>query len=114
MRLLEIFAKKDELCSVDASGLCTDHGGDELTFETFTTYFFGNIANVLFSIAGVVCVIMIVVCGFMLMTSAGDPGKVAKAKKGLVGAIIGLIVSLFAFVIVKVVSDVAGGEPLPN
>lgn len=103
MRLFEFFAKNDDLCSADGSGLCT---GD-MTVDSFLSGYFGNIAGVMFSIAAIVCVIMIVVCGFMLMTSAGDPGKVAKAKKGLIGAIIGLLISLFAATIANVIGGVA-------
>lgn len=102
MRLLEFFAKEDQLCSADESGLCTDG----MTVKSFLSDYFGNITGVLFSIAAIVCVIMIVVCGFMLMTSAGDPGKVAKAKKGLIGAIIGLIISLTADVIARSVGSI--------
>ncbi len=101
MGILEFFAEEN-LCKADGSGLCTE----DMSFDSFIPGFFGNITNVLFTIAGVVCVVMIVVCGFMLMTSAGDPGKIAKAKKGLIGAIIGLIISLSALVIVKSIGSI--------
>lgn len=100
MRLFEFFA--EDLCSADGSKLCKPG----MTFSNFFGGFFENIADVMFSIAAIVCVIMIVVCGFMLMTSAGDPGKVAKAKKGLIGAIIGLIISLMADVIARSVGSI--------
>jgi hypothetical protein len=95
MNLLEIFAKKDDLCSIDGTGKCNK----DWTFTDLIEGFGGNIISSLFVIAGIMSVIMIIVCAIMMMTSAGDPGKVAKAKKGLIAAIIGLIISLSAFTI---------------
>jgi hypothetical protein len=46
---------------------------------------------------------MIIYAGYTMMTSAGDPGKVKKGKDTLIGSIIGLVISLLAFAIVKFV-----------
>lgn len=102
MNLLEIFAKKDNLCSIDGTGKCNP----EWKFEDFIKGFGGNIISSLFVIAGIMSVIMIIVCAIMMMTSAGDPGKVAKAKKGLIAAIIGLVISLSAFTIATAIVNI--------
>jgi len=104
MRLLEVLAKQDNLCSLDATGKCQDGW----KFEDLLKGFGGNIVSSLFAIAGLMSVIMIIVCGIIMMTSAGDPGKVAKAKKGLIAAIVGLIISLSAFVIATAVVKALG------
>lgn len=63
----------------------------------------GGIYEVILGIAGIVAVVVIIVCGIMLTTSAGDPGKVAKAKKGILYSVVGLLVALLAWAIIKFV-----------
>jgi hypothetical protein len=104
MKLLEIFAKRDDLCSLDGTGKCS--GG--LDFDGFVGAFGKNIVSSLFVIAGILSVIMIIVCGIMMMVSAGDPGKVAKAKKGMLAAVIGLIISICAAAIATAVVNALG------
>ena len=101
MRLLEVFAKQDNLCFSDPTGKCQDG----MDFNGLLSAFGGNIVTNLFIIAGLMSVIMIIVCAIMMMTSAGDASKVAKAKKGLIAAIIGLIISLAAFSIAAAISS---------
>ncbi|MBI2410527.1 MAG: hypothetical protein HYV32_01340 [Candidatus Kerfeldbacteria bacterium] len=49
-----------------------------------------DIVNLALSLLALVAVIIIIIGGFKWMTAAGDPGKVDKAKKLLVAAVIGL------------------------
>ena len=61
--------------------------------------------------AGVVCVVFIVVGGFGYMTSAGDPAKLQKAKKTIVYAIIGLIIVALSFAITNfVINNLANAK----
>jgi uncharacterized membrane protein YjfL (UPF0719 family) len=46
---------------------------------------------------------MIIIGGFMYVLSAGDQAKVTKAKDTVLYAVIGLVVTLLAFSIVKFV-----------
>ena len=62
-----------------------------------------NIINIFLYVVGVVAVIMIIYGGFLFMTSSGDAGKVAKAKSVLLYAVIGLVVTVLAYAIVKFV-----------
>jgi hypothetical protein len=81
----------------DASG--SDAGNEALK---------GDVKNVLTGImaaVGVVAVIIIIIGGVNYMMSQGDPSKIAKAKKTLIGGIIGLIVVLLAFAIVNFVLE---------
>lgn len=55
------------------------------------------------TIFALIAVIAIVYGGVLYMTSGGDPGKVKQAKNTILYAIIGLIVSVLAFVIVATV-----------
>ncbi len=65
-----------------------------------------RIVSVIFAIIGVVAVFVIIYAGFMLMTSAGDPGKVKKGKDTILWGVIGLIVSILAYAIINAVLGV--------
>ena len=60
-----------------------------------------NAINLVFWAVGVLAVIMIIVAGVQMITSAGDPGAVTKAKRTLVYSIVGLIVAVLAYAIVN-------------
>lgn len=59
------------------------------------------ILNNIIAVAGVIAVIFIIVGGVTYMTSAGDPGKIQKAKSTLLYSVIGLIVVALAYAIVN-------------
>ena len=61
------------------------------------------IITAVFSIIGIVSVVMIILGGISYATSQGDPGKVKKGKDTILYGIIGLIVALLAFAIVNFV-----------
>ena len=62
-----------------------------------------NILNVVIGVLGIIAVIVIILGGIQYMTSAGDPGKVKKAKDTILYGIIGLIICVLAFAIVNFV-----------
>lgn len=64
---------------------------------------FTTILQIVFGIAGGVALIVFMLAGLKYITSRGDPAAVAKAKNTILYAIIGLIVSVFAFTIVTFV-----------
>ncbi len=68
-----------------------------------------GILNAVFTIIGVVSVIMIILGGISYATSQGDPGKVKKGKDTILYGIIGLVVALLAFAIVNFVLGALGG-----
>ncbi len=74
-------------------------GGGSTDFEAALQ----TILNTLFVLMGIVAVFMIIYGGFMMMTSAGDPGKVAKGKSTIIWGVIGLLVSILATTIVNFV-----------
>ncbi len=68
-----------------------------------------TIINVIIGVVGFVAVIVIILGGVQYTTSAGDPGKVKKAKDTIMYGIIGLVVALLAFAIVNfVLSSIMG------
>ncbi|MBR3256094.1 hypothetical protein IKG10_00240 [Candidatus Saccharibacteria bacterium] len=62
-----------------------------------------NILNVIIGVLGIIAVIVIILGGIQYMTSAGDPGKVKKAKDTILYGIIGLVICVLAFAIVNFV-----------
>lgn len=71
---------------------------------------FSNIINTIFLLAGMVAVFFITISGIKLVTSGGDPVKVSEAKRTLTFAVIGLVVVLVSFGILRVIATVTGTE----
>ena len=62
-----------------------------------------TIINFILAIVGVIAVFMIIFGGIQYSTSAGDSGKVKKAKDTILYGIIGLVIALLAAAIVNFV-----------
>ncbi len=62
-----------------------------------------NIINAVVGVLALVAVIVIIIGGINYMTSAGDAGKVKKAKDTILYGVIGLVVCVLAFAIVNFV-----------
>jgi len=67
-----------------------------------------NVLNWFLGFLAVLSILMIVIAGIMYITSGGDEGRVDKAKSWLTYSIIGLVVALLGFVIVKAVGAALG------
>ncbi len=62
-----------------------------------------DILGVVYFVAGVACVIAIIIGGFYYVASNGDSGRIAKGKNILLYAVIGLVVVGMAFAITQFV-----------
>lgn len=62
-----------------------------------------QIINVIIGVIGFIAVIVIILGGVEYTTSAGDSGKVKKAKDTIMYGIIGLVIALLAYSIVNFV-----------
>ena len=62
-----------------------------------------NIINAILAIMGVAATVVIIIAGIMMSTSAGDAGKVKKAKNAIIYAAIGLVITVGASLIVNFV-----------
>lgn len=71
---------------------------------------FGNLINTLIGLAGIVAVIFITTSGIKFITSGGDQTKVAEARRTLTFAVVGLLVVVLSFTILKVVGKVTGTD----
>ena len=68
-----------------------------------------NVLASLFGVIGYLSIIFVVYGGFLFIMAHGDPGKVAKGKKTLTAAVIGVGISLLAAVIVNTITGVLTG-----
>jgi len=59
-------------------------------------------------LSGIVAVFLIVIAGIKFMTSGGDPERVSGARKTMTFAILGLVLLLFSFFALKVISNLTG------
>ena len=68
-----------------------------------------NVINAIIGVLGLVAVVVIIFGGVQYMTSAGDSGKVKKAKDTILYGVIGLIICIVAAAIVNfVVRNITG------
>jgi cytochrome bd-type quinol oxidase subunit 2 len=56
-------------------------------------------------IIGVVSVLMVIIGGIMYASAAGDESKTAKARKVIIGAVVGLAITLLAFTITTFINS---------
>jgi hypothetical protein len=57
-----------------------------------------GVLNTMYAWAGIVAVLVIVVAGFYFVTASGEAAIIKRAREAIIGACIGLIVILMAFV----------------
>lgn len=70
-----------------------------------------GILNAIIAVSGIVAVIFVLIGGINYMTSAGDSGKLEKAKKTILYAAIGLAIVALSFAIVNfVILNVINGN----
>lgn len=81
----------------------TDNKADDLPTRII------SIVNGIIGVLAIICVIVIIIGGVSYMTSAGDAGKVKKAKDTILYALIGLIICALAAAIVNFVITKAIG-----
>jgi hypothetical protein len=79
------------------NNLCGPGGDVQLQSLSDIYIVIGNVIQLVLSIAGALAVIMIIVGGIFYAISAGDPGRIKRAKDIITQAITGLIIILGAY-----------------
>lgn len=69
---------------------------------------FNDVLGVVYFFAGTVAVIVLVIAGFLYVTSNGDPGKVKTAKNAILFTVIGLVFIMTAAAITAFVRSQVG------
>ena len=103
LRNLKVLAEEGETSVVES--LTLDESVLEPLPKTDTDTILTNVINLVFFLVGALAVVMIIYSGFQLVTSAGNPGAVAKAKNTLIYSIVGLFLTVAAYAIVNYVVD---------
>ena len=85
------------LVSGSSGTTCTEDGTN--TFASLEK----RIVNIFSLVVGVVSVVMIIIGGFRYIVSNGDSNAVTGAKNSILYAVVGLVIVLFAQVIVRFV-----------
>ncbi len=85
----------EDACSTNPGGAVCDNKDENANDLIW------DIVNILLYIVGILSVIMIIVGGIMYTTSAGDSGRVTKAKNTLMYSIVGVVVAFLAYAIIN-------------
>lgn len=64
-----------------------------------------NFISFLLGLIVIAAVVVIVVAGFRMVAGGGNPAQIAKAKKAIIWAIVGLIVAFMSFAIVQIIQN---------
>jgi len=80
-------------------------GGTGLPNDTSVSGFILKIINIALAVTGLVAVLFLIIGGFRYITSAGNEETAEQAKKIIINAIIGIVVIILSFVIVRVISN---------
>lgn len=78
--------------------------------ETSGAAFFQTVINNLTILGSFLALVMVMFSGIQWIMSKGDPIRVASAKRRFLFAIIGLVVMLSAFFIVRMIIFITGGN----
>ena len=95
--------------NVTGSESCAGLVGENFTVSLLINCYVNKIFTFLTEVAVAISVIMIIVSGFLFITSAGSPDKVKTANQALTGALIGLVIVLVSYSIVLFEQDLLQG-----
>lgn len=96
MRLLEILA--DTNAKIDPNAIGINHP------VTNANTALQGVLNTVYGAAGIVCVIIIIVGGYIYVTSSGDSSNIKRAKEAILGAVIGIVMIIMAFAITQFIT----------
>ncbi|MEJ0021719.1 MAG: pilin [Candidatus Doudnabacteria bacterium] len=86
-------------CQVGLGQACTTSSVHQLVIV---------VIDMLLGVAGLVAVLFIIIGGFQYITSAGNEELAERGKKNLQNAVIGIVIIVLSYVIVRVVSTFFG------
>ena len=72
--------------------------------------FVKNVANFVLSFLGLIAVLIIIYSGFLYVTARGEQDQMDKGKKGIVSAVIGIVIILSSFAIVNTLIQAPSGN----
>lgn len=91
-------------------GCLQGNKGNEVATLSCIPAIFSNLLTALLMFVGTFALFLFIFAGFKYMNTAGDPKKLEGARNTLIYAIVGLLVVLFSFLIINIISIVTGVE----
>jgi hypothetical protein len=76
------------------------------------TGFIFRVINIALALAGLIAVLFLIIGGFRYITAGGNEDAAGDAKKIITNAILGIIVIILSFVVVRVVSNTLASTSL--
>jgi hypothetical protein len=70
---------------------------------------FFNVSVMILSVLGTLFIIMVIIGGILYISSAGNEDRAKSGKKTLTAAIVGLLITILAYAIVKIFATLIGG-----
>ena len=80
---------------VSSSAFCKDNSTTDPVIGTLNL-----VTNLITGIAGFVAVVMIIVSGFQMVSSSGNPEKISQARTTIIYSIVGLLVVALARIVI--------------
>jgi len=71
--------------------------------KTDPAEFIKSIFGILLSLSGGIAILLIIFAGYQMIVSQGNPEKVQAARETMTAAIVGLLFTIFSFVILEVI-----------
>jgi len=81
-----------------------------LAYNSFGELLTNGILPAVAGLVGTLAVIMIIVAGILYLISAGNPGRIETAKKALIYAIAGIVISMLATAAVSLIKSALGAQ----
>jgi len=94
---------KDGTPKVDVPTCKDVYTGLGIAFATGPIDFISSLFRLLLGVSGGIAIILIIISGYRLMTSQGNPEQVQGAREMLTSAIVGLLFIIFSFVILQII-----------
>jgi len=89
---------------------CTPADPDYPDCDTTITDIINKIINFIFYIGVSIFTIMVIIAGFLFISSGGDPAKVKKAKDIILYSVVGLLIVLLAKGIISMIRLIIGAS----
>lgn len=80
---------------------------DPATLDQIPTYF-GNVLQALIPLIGMLAFIMILVGGFKILTSGGDPKGMSGGKQTISLAVGGLVLAIVSWLVLLLIENITG------
>ncbi len=89
---------------------CLQGGDKQVATLSCVPAIFSNVITALLMFVGTFALVIIIFSGYKFMNSGGDPKQLEGARNTLIYGVLGLLVVLFSFFIINIISSVTGVE----